>query len=67
MAAADWAAESNQDRAHFGNSVGTAGDVNGDGYADIIVGAPHYDNGQEDEGRVWVYHGGPDNLSTTPS
>ena len=30
---------------------GTAGDVNGDGYADVIVGAPDYDNGQTDEGR----------------
>ena len=30
---------------------GTAGDVNGDGYADVIVGALDYDNGQVDEGR----------------
>ena len=35
----------------------TAGDVNGDGYADVIVGAPGYDNGQTDEGRAFVYHG----------
>ena len=33
-----------------------AGDVNGDGYADVIVGAPDYDNGQADEGRAFVYH-----------
>ena len=38
-------------------SVGTAGDVNGDGYADVIVGVPNYDEGQEDEGRAYVYHG----------
>ena len=41
----------------FGISVATAGDVNGDGYADVIVGAPDYDNGQTDEGRAFVYHG----------
>ena len=37
--------------------MATAGDVNGDGYADVIVGAPDYDNGQTDEGRAFVYHG----------
>ena len=37
--------------------MGTAGDVNGDGYADVIVGARYYDNGQTDEGRAYVYHG----------
>ena len=43
----------------------TAGDVNGDGYADVIVGAHGYDNGQTDEGRAFVYHGSASGLSTT--
>jgi hypothetical protein len=55
--AADWQAESNQGNAHFGNSVATAGDVNGDGWADLIVGAPEYDGGETDEGSVFVWHG----------
>ncbi len=39
----------------FGSSVSTAGDLNGDGYADVIVGAP-YSNGT---GRAYVFYGGP--------
>jgi hypothetical protein len=61
-----WKAEGNQPNAVFGVSVGTAGDVNGDGYADVIVGAPYYANGQADEGQAFVYHGSATGLSTTP-
>ncbi len=62
-----WTAESNQENAIFGWSVSTAGDVNGDGYADLIVGAPYYDNGSNDEGRVFVYHGSPGGVSSSPN
>ena len=62
-----WTAESNQAIAYFGNSVATAGDVNGDGYADVIVGAPLYDNGQTDEGMAFVYYGSANGLGPTPA
>ncbi|WKZ67962.1 MAG: FG-GAP-like repeat-containing protein [Flavobacteriales bacterium] len=62
-----WTAESDQDGARFGWSVASAGDVNGDGYSDVIVGAVYYDNGQPDEGRAFVYHGSPAGLSPTPA
>jgi hypothetical protein len=52
-----WAQESDQSNSDYGGSVSGAGDVNGDGYDDVIVGASSYDNGQDDEGRVFVYHG----------
>ncbi len=45
--------------------MGTAGDVNGDGYADVIVGAYSYDNGETNEGRAYVYHGSAAGLSTS--
>ena len=58
---------SNQAGANFGISVGTAGDVNRDGFADVIVGAYNYNNGQNEEGRAFVYHGSASGLGPTPS
>ncbi|MDW8328155.1 MAG: integrin alpha, partial [Anaerolineales bacterium] len=66
-ATANWTAESNQAGAEFGYSVASAGDVNGDGYSDVIVGARYFDNGQTDEGRAFVYHGSASGLSATPN
>jgi hypothetical protein len=63
----DWTAESNQAGAQFGFSVASAGDVNGDGFSDVIVGAWLFDNGETDEGRAFVYHGSASGLSTTPN
>ena len=37
--------------------MGTAGDVNDDGYDDIIVGAEHRSADQADEGVVFDYLG----------
>ncbi len=62
---ADWIGESNQDYTYYGNSVSSAGDVNGDGYSDVIVGARRYDNGETDEGAAFVYYGSATGLSTT--
>jgi FG-GAP repeat protein/flagellar hook capping protein FlgD len=43
----------------FGNSVSSAGDLNGDGYGDFLVGAPWNDAGGSNAGRAYVYFGGP--------
>jgi hypothetical protein len=42
----------------FGTSVSGAGDINGDGYSDIIIGAPLNDVAGSDAGRAYVYFGG---------
>jgi hypothetical protein len=52
---------------NFGYSVASAGDVNGDGYADVLVGAPNWSGAGVNAGRVYVYLGGPamDNVPDT--
>ncbi len=63
----DWTGESNQANSAYGRSVSFAGDVNGDGYGDIIIGASEYDGGHTNEGRAYVYHGSSSGLSLTPA
>lgn len=40
----------------FGNSVAGVGDANGDGFGDVLVGAPNADDGL---GRAYVFYGPP--------
>ena len=47
-----------------GGSVSGAGDVNGDGYADLIVGARFGNDGGRSAGQAYVLFGGPAGLST---
>ena len=49
-----------------GWSVSAAGDVNGDGFADLIVGAPYGDDGGIDAGEAYVVFGGAFGASTAP-
>lgn len=48
----------------FGRSVGFAGDVNGDGYDDVLVGAHAYMGHQ---GKVYLYFGSSSGLSIQPN
>lgn len=44
----------------FGTTVACAGNVNGDDYEDFLVGMDNYDEYENDEGAVFLYHGGAD-------
>jgi hypothetical protein len=48
----------------FAESLAGAGDVNGDGFADVLVGSS---GGDAEGGAVLVYLGAPNGMTTTPS
>jgi hypothetical protein len=56
-----------QENACLGTAVASAGDVNGDGYDDVLIGAPGFDGAASDTGIVYVYHGGPAGLAPLPA
>ncbi|NIP70445.1 MAG: hypothetical protein GTO04_15040, partial [Planctomycetales bacterium] len=51
----------------LGFSVGGAGDVNGDGYDDMLIGAPGVDMGGTGKGQAYVYLGGSSGLGPSPA
>jgi hypothetical protein len=62
----DWFVEGNQDFGSFARDVDGAGDVNGDGYADIVIGWGAYSGELRHQGVVLVYHGGRFGPAETP-
>ncbi len=55
----------------FGASVAGCGDINSDGFADVIVGAPFHDRGRPegnfDGGKAYVFLGGDDLTGEIPA
>ncbi|MBE7501761.1 MAG: FG-GAP repeat protein [Verrucomicrobiales bacterium] len=51
----------------FGFSVAALGDTDGDGYGDVLVGAPLHDNGQSNEGKAYLFLGTSNGITTTAS
>jgi hypothetical protein len=64
-----WSGQINQLKAQFGYAVSAAGDLNRDGFADVIIGAPYYKDTEDNEGAVFVYYGSdaPGGLGPIPN
>lgn len=52
-----WQAEANSASAQFGQSIAGDFDMNGDGYDDLVVGAPVYKINTTGDGAVFSYYG----------
>lgn len=50
----------------FGASVASAGDLDADGHADLIIGAPGFDGTFTDGGRAEIYRGSSTGLDASP-
>lgn len=55
-----WSASGSLNGERFGHALAGVGDVNHDGYDDVLVGAPRYNNGQPEEGALYLYFGSQD-------
>jgi hypothetical protein len=62
-----WQVAETQGGGMYGTSVASAGDVNSDGFSDIIVGAFMYTANQTKDGKAWLYLGSATGLSTIAS
>jgi hypothetical protein len=58
----DWYIDGDASFDYFGYSVSGAGDVNGDGYDDIIAGSLYHDYGDDNSGSAFVWYGSAEGL-----
>ena len=63
----DWEAGGGQSGSLFGAAVAGAGDVNGDGFDDLLVGAPGYNDGVNKKGAAFLFFGASYGLEANPA
>jgi len=59
-----WELLGGQEYAGFGSAL-AAGDVDGDGFGDLVVGAPGFDGAAQDDGRVFLFKGSATGIDPT--
>ncbi|MDX9954029.1 MAG: kelch repeat-containing protein [Anaerolineae bacterium] len=64
-AARSWSATGENWHDEFGSALASAGDVNGDGYDDVVIGAHSYPSGDGSLGKAYLYTGSAVGLAGT--
>ncbi len=62
-----WVSFGQQPEAEWGTAVAGVGDINGDGYDDVLVGAPQFSATHYRAGRVALFFGSKSGLAEEPS
>ncbi|HOY60253.1 MAG TPA: ATP-binding protein, partial [Verrucomicrobiota bacterium] len=62
-----WRVEGGRPRTYLGASVSGAGDLNGDGFGDVLIGVPYASHEAKDEGVVAVFYGSEAGLGPEPA
>ncbi len=61
----DWVSDGLEQGARYGNSVASLGDIDDDGFADIIVGANNYKFNGQPMGAAFIYMGGSEGVKSS--
>jgi hypothetical protein len=65
-ALADWTIDGTQSIGRMGHSVLGPGDLDGDGFDDLVIGASEEADGETDEGLVYLFRGSATGLGAVP-
>ncbi|HCH62409.1 MAG TPA: hypothetical protein DFR83_06370 [Deltaproteobacteria bacterium] len=57
IGSASWTIAGEDSGDQMGASIASAGDLNGDGYGDVVVGAPYHDDTTSNTGSAYVFFG----------
>ncbi|MFN3940173.1 MAG: FG-GAP-like repeat-containing protein, partial [Chitinophagales bacterium] len=61
---ASWSSQGNNIMAQYGYHIAGAGDVNGDGFSDVVIGAKYWTEDFEAEGATFLFFGSESGLET---
>lgn len=61
----DWVSDGMEQGARYGNAVASIGDLNGDDYSDVVIGANNYKFNGQPMGAAFIYMGGAEGVKSS--